>query len=265
MRQEFYAGEFPKPASEFLDVFCTATNLQERVTDAANFRALETTVAHGPWMSNIVSFPGVRDTQSIVLNDLDEGGVLERAIWASLESVFPFTLHRSPQVTVGKKQRELVDVAASYEYGSFFIEAKDLSILTAGFDRTRQRRLSGIQKQTRKAIDQLIGASKAAKRGERITDRHGNTVSFILDRPIHCIVLLSDLMHEGDWRTIEESLGAAMLTTGDFFHVLDLRELVTMLKCSNGDARLLDYNLIKRCERFFETGSVHIRSRPAPR
>ncbi len=262
--QEFYAGDFTTEASRFLDEFCALTDQQKRITGTARFRAQETTVAHGPWTSNTVWFAGIQDSQRIILGDIDEGGVLESAVWASLESAFPYSLHRSPQVTVGKKQRELVDVAAFYEYGSFFIEAKDLSILAAGIYRTRERRLSGIQKQTKKAIEQLTGASKAAKRGEKVTDRHGHPISLVLDQPIHCIVLLSDLMHEGDWRLIEESLRTAMDETRDFFHLLDLREFVTLLKCSRGDARLLDYNLMKRCERFVATGSVHIRSRPAP-
>ncbi|GGY05589.1 hypothetical protein GJV26_18290 [Massilia dura] len=260
----FYSGKYPEAAPNFLDAVCEATNLQKRITSTEDFLAIETTVAHGPWASNMVSFPGIRDTQSIVIDDLNEGGVFESAIWASLESVFPFNLHRSPQVTIGKKQRELVDVTAFYEHGSFFIEAKDLSILASGFDRTRERRLAGIQKQAKKAIVQLTGACKAAKRGEKITDRHGNPILLNLNQPIHCIALLSDLMHEGDWKAIEKSLRDAVLETGDFYHILDLRELVTILKCSKGDQRLLDYNLMMRWEQFVKTGSVHIRSRPAP-
>ena len=88
----------------------------------------------------------------------------------------PF-LHMSPQIKVGEKVRELTDVMASHEYGSFLIEAKDLSIFQSGFLREQERRTKGAQKQTQKAITQLVGASKAAKRGDPITDRDGRPLS----------------------------------------------------------------------------------------
>lgn len=195
---------------------------------------------------------------------MDEGSVLEKAVWASLESVFPLTLHKSPQVKVGKKLRELTDVVTFYSYGTFLIEAKDLSILKAGTDRTRKRRARGIQKQAKRAIEQLIGASKTVKRGDAVTDLKGNPLSLVLDKPLHCIVLLTELMHEGDWGGIESRLRAAMVETGDFFHVLDLRELIVLLKVSNGEPHRLNYNLMQRCEHFVEAGTIHIRSRLAP-
>ena len=54
-----------------------------------------------------------------------------------------------------------------------------------------------------------------------------------------------------------------MVKTHGFFHLLDLRELITLLKGSSGKAELLDYNLMERCKLFAEHRSVHIRSRPA--
>lgn len=216
-------------------------------------------------MSNKISFAGVHDHHTITLDDLDEGAVLEKAVWASLESVFPLTLQKSPQVKVGDKLRELTDVLAFHQYGAFLIEAKDLSVLRAGTERTRERRVKGTQKQAKTAVEQLIGASKALKRGEKITDQRGKTLTPVLGQPLHCIVLLTELMHEGDWSELEARLLQAMIETGDFFHVLDLRELVILLKASSGKPELLDYNLMQRCERFVDTGTIHIRSRPAPK
>ena len=264
LQSKLYCGALTEAASNVLDSFCVTIDPSQQIAGAHAIKTIETPVAHGPWTSNNISFAGIHDLQTIVLDDIDEGSVLEKAVWASLESVFLFHLHKSPQVQVGKKLRELTDVVASHQYGTFLIEVKDISILRAGTGRTRERRVRGIQKQTKSAIDQLIGASKAVKRGEKVTDLKGNTLSLVLDKPLHCIVLLTELMHEGDWGEIEGMLRTAMVETGDFFHVLDLRELIALLKVSHGKPYRLDYNLMQRCERFIESGTIHIRSRPAP-
>jgi hypothetical protein len=190
--------------------------------------------------------------------------MFERAVWASLESVFPLTLHKSPQVKTGDKTRELTDVLTFYEYGSFLIEAKDLSVLQAGYERDQERRTKGVQKQTKKAIAQLVGASKALTRGKQIFDANGEELNIVRDKPAHCIVLITELMHWGDWSEVETQLMDAMRSTGSFFHLLDLREFIMLLKGSSGKAPLLDYNLIERCKAFIKNGSVHIRSRLAP-
>jgi hypothetical protein len=71
-------------------------------------------------------------------------------------------------------------------------------------------------------------------------------------------------MHYGDWSDIEKRLNEAMLESGAFFHLMDLRELISLLKGSSGRAELVDYNLMERCKLFVKTQSVHIRSQPAP-
>ena len=156
-------------------------------------------------------------------------------------------------------------MVAFHKYGSFFIEAKDLSIFSAGLDRTRERRVLGVQKQAIKAIGQLIGASKTAKRGVETFNAMGIRIPLVLDKPLHCIVLLSELIHEGDWAEVEALICQAAIETGDYFHVFDLRELVMILKISSGQAHRFDYNLMQRFERFVEAGTIHIRSRPAPK
>ena len=157
--------------------------------------------------------------------------------------------------------RELTDIMATHEYGTFLMESKDLSVLRAGINRSRDRRLKGIQKQGLKAISQLVGASKTARSGARVLNHEGNSVELVLNQPMHCIVLLTELMHEGDWSEVVSALLEASLETKEFFHILDFRELISVLMFSNGDARLVDYNLMKRFECLVQSKSVHIRSR----
>ena len=262
--KEKYTGSFTSQCSKALDDFCFSIDSTQNFDSATKIETLEVHVKHGNWTSNQISFAGNFDSQTIVLNEADEGSVLEKSVWASLESVFSFGLHHSPTIRIGKKDRELTDVVTSYRYGSFLFEAKDLAVFTSGPERSRERRLKSIQKQAKKAIGQLVGASKAAKRGEQIFNKTGTSLSLITNKPFHCIVLLTELPHEGDWSEIENQLRSAIFDTGDYFHVFDLQELVMLLKICRGKAELLDYNLMARCKSFVEKGTVHIRSRPAP-
>jgi hypothetical protein len=91
----------------------------------------------------------------------------------------------------------------------------------------------------------------------------GEELLFDRQKPPHCILLITELVHSGDWSKIEDQLKEAIKETGAFFHLLDLRELIGLLKACSGKAELIDYHLMNRCKQFVQTGSVHIRSRPA--
>lgn len=262
--ESLYVGPFSEKASYCLDCFCYSIDSTQKVEGAHVIETIEISPLLGPWTASHLSFIGNMEEHSVLIDSQNEGEVLEKAVWASLESVFRRNLHISPQVRVGLKSRELTDVMASHEYGSFLIEAKDLSVLQAGYQRHQERRTSGVQKQAAKAIAQLIGASKCVKRGDEIFDKNDTLINVVRSQPLHCIVLLTELMHDGDWSDLENQIVEAMNETGDFFHVLDLSELIMLLKCSSGKATLFDYNLMERCKRFAETKNIHIRSRPAP-
>lgn len=256
-----YVGPFTKDCSHALDCFCYSSDPSQSYPGASSVPLVSIGPTLEPWRVNHVSYVGLRTHQTITINDSNEGETLERAIWASLESVFPLTLHKSPKVQTGKKVRELTDVLAFHQYGSFLIEAKDLSILQAGYGRNQDRRTRGVQKQVRKAIDQLVGATKAIFRRDRIMDESGVDLNLVRDQPPHCIVLITELMHTGDWSEVEAQLIEASMTTRAFFHLIDLREFITLLKGSSGKAEHLDFHLMQRAEIFAQRGSVHIRSR----
>jgi len=263
--EALYVGPFTPECSHVLDCFCHSADPTQTYEGASSIPIVDVNVSLEPWRSNHVSFIGVHDHHRITINDKNEGEMFERAIWASLESVFPLTLYKCPQVKIGAKTRELIDVFAFHEHGSFLIEAKDLSVLQAGFERNQERRTSSVQKQIKKAIAQLTGACKALARGERVFDASGKELIIVRDQPAHCIVLITELMHWGSWDEVEEDLMKAMRSTGAFFHLLDLREFITLLKGSSGKPKLFDYNLMRRCEGFIHNGSVHIRSQIAPK
>ncbi|NTV25341.1 MAG: hypothetical protein HGB01_03925 [Chlorobiaceae bacterium] len=259
-KPDLYVGEFSAECSHVLDCFCYSSDLSHTYANAVQIPLVIINASLEPWRTNKVNFIGNRGYQTIIIDDQNEGEIFERAIWASLESVFPLTLHKGPQVKIAEKLREFTDVLAFHEYGSFLIEAKDLSVIQAGYKRDQERRTKGVQKQIMKAIGQLRGACKALANGNRIFATTGEELDVVRDKPPHCIVLITELMHWGDWHDIEKQFMEAMQSTGAFFHLLDLREFIELLKGSRGNALLFDYNLMERCKLFLKNGSVHIRS-----
>jgi hypothetical protein len=260
-----YVGPFTKETSHSLDCFSFSLDNTNTYPGSHAIPTIEISATIEPWRIIQASFLSVRGSHTVTISDKNEGEMFERVVWASLESVFPLTLYKSPQVKVGTRWRELTDVLSFYSYGSFMIEAKDLSILQAGYERDQERRIKGIQKQVKKAIAQLVGASKAFVRGEAIFDITGYELLVERNQPPHCIVLITELVHSGDWSEIEVQLMEAMQLTGAFFHLFDLRELIALLKGSSDKPELLDYNLMERCKLFVQKRSAHIRSHRAAR
>lgn len=263
-RSALYSGPYTPEYSHALDCFCQSTDATDKYPNAVAIPIAVLTVSMEPWQITRVSFIGLRESHTVILDDSNEGEMFERAIWACLESVFPVTLYKSPQVADGAGKRELTDVLAFHEYGSFLIEAKDLSVIEAGFARSQERRVKGVQKQIHKAIGQLEGAWKAVKRGEEVSDSGGQLLAVVRDKPAHCIVLVTELMQFGEWGDVADRLFAAMKNTGAFFHLLDLRELIVLLKGSRGNPALLDFNLMNRAALFAKERNVHIRSQIVP-
>lgn len=209
--QMLYVGQFNDEVSHALDCFGYTLDNTMKYASVHTIPVLEISPAFECWRVPENWFPGNFESHAIKIDEKDEGRVFEQTIWASLESVFPLTLYKSPQIKVGEKMRELRDVFSFYTYGSFFIEAKDLSVLNAGYHRDSIRRTTGVQKQVKKAIVQLAGASRAFQRGSSIFDTNGNELQIDRTEPPHCIILITELMHCGDWKEIEVELINATL------------------------------------------------------
>ena len=254
-----YVGEFNSDVSFAIDCFVVSIDKTQVYPNAYNIPIVEITPRIGEWISNNIYFIGNDSSYSINIASHMEGATFENTIWGSLESVFPNTLYKSPRIQHGEKAREFTDVFAYHEYGSFIIEAKDLSVIQAGYNKDEAKRLSGIQKQVMKAVKQLVGAVKAFKQESTLLDIKGNKINVDRSIPPHCIVLITELMTCGDWDEITQQMLDAMQQTGAFFHLLDLREFIVLLKQSSGDPKLVDYNLMERCKLFIEKKSVFIR------
>lgn len=254
-----YTGKFNDDVSFAVDCFDTSIDKTRTFPNAYEIPTIEITPKIGKWETYDVYFVNNDSHRGINIADKSEGENFENIIRASLEFVFPTTLYKNPQIQHGDTKREFTDIFAYYEYGSFLIEAKDLSVIQAGFNKDKVKRLAGIQKQAGKAIKQLIGAVNAFKRGDTLFDAKGNKISVDRDLPPHCIVLITELMTCGDWSEIVKQLSDATEQTGAFFHLFDLRELITMLKQCSNDPALIDYNLVERYKLFIKNKNVFIR------
>lgn len=257
--EKLYSGNFDSLASAVLDCFEYTLDKALPYQNVHEMDIVEIAPDIGEWETNKIYFLNQAIAQKTDIAEKDEGGIFERTIWGSLESVFPTTLYKSPKVKIGEKTRELTDVYAYYEYGSFLIECKDLSVIQAGYERNMDKRIGGIQKQIKKALKQLVGATNAFKRGDIILDNVNKAIVVDRSQPPHCIVLITELITSGDWNEIAELLIDAVQQTGAFFHIIDFREFITLLKQSSGDPKLIDYNLMERCKICLEKRSVLIR------
>lgn len=258
-KDHLYSGEFNPDVSLAIDCFVSSVDRTRTYPNAYEIPIVEIEPNVENWKTVDVYFVNNDSFYGVNISSTGEGETFENTIWGSLESVFPTTLYKSPQVQHSDKKREFTDVFAYYEYGSFLIEAKDLSVIQAGYNKDEQKRLASIQKQVEKAIRQLIGATKAFKRGDNLYDTKGNEIFVNREIPPHSIILITELMTCGDWDKIAKQLWDAIEETGALFHILDLREFITLLKQSSGDPKLIDYNLVERCKFFLEKKSVFIR------
>lgn len=254
-----YTGDFNDAVSHAIDCFDFSIDKTKTYPNACKIPIVEITPKLSEWKTPEIYFINKDSYHEINISSKDEGEIFENTIWGSLESIFPTTLYKNPQVLHGNSKREFTDVFAFHEYGSFLIETKDLSVIQAGFNKNEIRRLAGIQKQVEKAIKQLVGAANAFERGDKLFDNSGNEICVDRSIPPHCIILITELMTCGNWDKISKQLLDAMQQTGAFFHLLDLRDFVLLLKKSSGDAELIDYNLVERCKFFIEKKSVLIR------
>lgn len=200
-----------------------------------------------------------REVQSFSIADADEGGGLEQSIWHLLKGLFMDKLYRSPRVDKGGKMRELTDILAISDYGIFLIESKVTAMLNVSEKQTSLRRAKNIETHIRKALKQLVGAIRALRQNRQITTSEGQEIAF--DRKIlpHAIVLISEMHHMADWKTITREMFAASLQTKTIFHIIDLRELVTLVTRSP-TVNHFDDHLMKRAEKVTNAGNAFLRA-----
>lgn len=254
-----YMGDSTPSVALCLDCFCISIDDTAKYEGAYPIETVSISPVFSGWNSVKHVFYGFREINKFSIQEEDEGKALEKEIWFSLESVFPLTLHKNPEVMIGTKKRELTDIFSYQDSRSFLIETKALALLETGTDIPQEKRVKRVHAHARKAIGQLVGAVKAFIRNDPIYTMKGKRLDVDRSKPPHCIVLVTELIHSSDWSEIAEQLRKATEKTGAFFHLLDYRELLTLLKQS-GTSDRLHHHLVGRWKLFIQTRNVHIRS-----
>ncbi|MDS1846501.1 hypothetical protein QX213_21545 [Vibrio vulnificus] len=254
-----YVGELLPEHEMVLDSHCIGFDQTKPYSMLPSMECLTVTPKIENWVSHKNVYYSSCESQSTTIDDTNEGEQFERIAIVALEHMFGAQLYKSPEVTIGSKSRELTDILSYYEQGTFLIEAKNLSVLQAGYERSQERKSKGVIKQVKKAIGQLEGAYKALKRGEVVTDSYGEVISIDRDVVPHCIVLVSEVSTAGDWEPILDALLETSQKTGGLFQVIDIYELILILKASRGEKELFDYNLLERFKVMAQQRSVFLK------
>ena len=107
----------------------------------------------------------------------------------------------------------------------------------------------------------MIGATKAFMKETEIYTSNDEKIDVNRFQPPHCIILITEFIHEGDWSEVENLLFNAINETGAMFNIMDLGEFIELLKASYGRPEIVDYNLMQRFRCLMEKHSIHVKGR----
>lgn len=194
------------------------------------------------------------------LDQTDEGGGLEQSAHQLIESLYPLSHYRSPQIQDGALRRELTDLLTFDSEGLCLIESKALSEFNVDLSRSMAKRIAQIRKDIDKGIRQLSGALKKVRSDARIMDSKGHEIQIPgrLEVTIHVILLISDMNTDLEWMDLASRLVAASKNNA-FFHIMDLTELRNLVGV--GQASLFHSVLIQRFNKVREIGNAGVRCR----
>lgn len=217
--------------------------------------SIDTKIENLQVLNNI--FYGETGTFSTEITNSDEGKLLEKEVFIALRSLFGSNVYLNPHITNKKDiSRELIDILAFSDIGIFLIESKALGVNNAVEERSMSRKIKGLQDQIKKGIKQLVGALKRITNNELIYDESGQKVYFNRTLPPCGIVLVSELLHFGEWEEILSIIVRAMRENGILIHIMDLNELMQFITYSNGDKYRFDDYLLERIKSFTENPSI---------
>lgn len=254
-----YVGDFTQKISDSLNCFEYSVNPTKRYESEIYS---VTTVFIEPvfrnWAPFTNTFIGTKAVNTFLIDDADEGTMLEKQIFTVLDHLFKDKLYKSPQVIKGLNKRELTDVLGLSAHGDFLIETKALGIDHRYADKSMDKKVRGLQKQIVKGIDQLVGANKQIKKKSKIVDIEGNGIDIEDTHIPHCIVLVSELLPFGEWSEVIYNMLKAMSENRMYLNVIDFRQFMQFVGYSKGNPDQLNLFLIERVEKFVETQSIHL-------
>jgi len=200
-----------------------------------------------------------------LIDDKDEGPKLEKLIHVVVDSIYPGSSYRSPDVQDGKILRELADVLGFDSDFICAVQAKALAVLTVHSEQPSSRRAGNVGKDIKKGLNQLAGALTNIRTGSSVFPHRENTPISIPNRETsltHAIVVLSEMYTFVDWRAIAAAVAKASDSEAHraLFHVLDIQEL-TNLAANCKDSETFSHRLTQRGFFVQEKGTAYVRAK----
>lgn len=255
-----YFGNFTSEVNNSLDSFDYTIDNTRQFKNPYLIDLMTIGCQFKDWKYVDAHFIGLMEQTQIRIDDIEEGATLEKYVWLSIESLFPFSIYLNPKFKNSKGDKELTDILAFYDLGVFLIETKGLSIFSQTKEKSMDKKVATLQKHIKKAIKQLIGATENIQRGTEFFNSKEEKIVFKRNIIPHCIVLVSELLPFGDWKSIQKEILIAMIDAKIYLNVLDFREFATLVKNTKGKKEFLDYYLMQRTEKFVEHDNVHLRT-----
>jgi len=257
--ESLYCGKFDERISRSLDCFDHSIKMESK---HKNVYEIETIAVEGKlqdWIIMKNTVIGFNKINHVMVDDKDEGSILEKEVTIILDDLFKQKLYLNPQIARTNGYRELTDVLAISDNGLFLIESKAVGVMDSELNKLMEKKVKGLQKQISTGIDQIVGASKKVTANTTIYDRHLEEIIFDKTPFPHCIVLVSELLPFGDWKTIKYKIFKAMAENKIYLNVVDLREFMQYIGHARGSADRLNLMLIERVEALVKNKNIHMR------
>lgn len=195
------------------------------------------------------------------LDDLDEGATQEKHLHQQLHLSFGTNVFLSPQIKRGKKIRELTDVLVVSSESTLFFESKALCLNDSNGVSDYERRVGKVIRHAKKAITQLEGAVKSYRKPEyKVTNSSGKELPRSDSPNQTAIVVISEFVPHENWKSILDLVRKAYLNSDVRIVIVDLAELMRLLKISSYRKRNLGFLLNHRFIASLENETLNIRS-----
>ncbi|NWO02083.1 MAG: hypothetical protein HLX52_03870 [Idiomarinaceae bacterium] len=195
------------------------------------------------------------------LNDMDEGTTQEKHLHQHLHLSFGDNVFLSPQIERGKKIRELTDVLVVSKESTLFFESKALCLNDSKDESDYERRVGKVISHAKKAVGQLEGAVKSYRKTEyKVMNSMGIELPHSDSPNQTAIVVISEFVPHENWESILKLIRHAYLKSDVRIVVIDLTELMRLLKISSYRKRNLGFLLNQRFIASLEGDTLNIRS-----
>ncbi|MCK7460204.1 hypothetical protein [Idiomarina aminovorans] len=195
------------------------------------------------------------------LSDMHEGATQENHLHQQLYLLFGNNVFLSPQIERGKKIRELTDVLVVSSKSTLFFESKALCLNDSKGDSCYERRVGKVISHAEKAIGQLEGAVKSYRKPEyRVMDSAGIELPRSDSPNQTAIVVISEFVPHDNWKIILELIRNTYLKSDVRIVVVDLAELMRLIKMSSYRNINLGILLNQRFIASLESETLDIRS-----